>query len=502
MSSIFQVPELVIGLGLSEAASAAFEPKVEVPKQQAWLNNPQRLPDIGLIAELVAGGKVQMDDAKNMAERLGFPAATLESLVWLQQNRLEFGPLLRMWRLSAVNPDFDEAGLSSLVDKTLAHERLDWDYRPYLRSLKTAELIGLGDIATAIVRGAVPAPSWVPVAPPTTTDHVPRFPVTHIDPVKLAAALGFSEDMLRIMVARSGLSLAPILATQALFRGALSDNDWLLAIAEGDLRTEWAETLKEAARLIPSPGEYVEARLRGWILEDAMHKGAARHGMVAEDVDLLYEIKRRPLPVATITKALARGGTFTPASGEIQDPYSAAVHQASLGPEWYDLAEHMKYSYPSAFVLRQLLRDGTISADEATAIFTYVGWPPDLAQKVAEAYAPAAGGAADPHVTKAQGQLWTTLHRSYVAEETDDPTAGKTLTLLNVPAAAQTEVLALWQAERALVRKQLTPAEVKKAYKSAVVNPATGTAWTQDDALTALLDRGYSMNDATTFLAT
>jgi hypothetical protein len=87
-----------------------------------------------------------------------------------------------------------------------------------------------------------------------------------------------------------------------------------------------------------------------------------------------------------------------------------------------------------------------------------------------------------------------------VAEETDDATATTTLGTLGVAAGAIPEVLALWQAERALIRKQLTPAQVKKAYRGAVVNPDTGTAWTRDDAMAALLDRGYSSSDATTFL--
>ena len=46
----------------------------------------------------------------------------------------------------------------------------------------------------------------------------------------------------------------------------------------------------------------------------------------------------------------------------------------------------------------------------------------------------------------------------------------------------------------------MTPKDVKKAYSEAVLNPETGTAWTHDDAITALLDRGYSLNDATVFL--
>ena len=171
MSSIFSVPELALGIGLSEAASVAFEPKLEVPKQSAWVNNPQRVPDLGLIAALVAGGKVSQANGHNMANRLGYSNGTMDSITWLAQNRLAFPLMLRMWRLAAVNGAFDDATLSGLLDRTLAHEQLDWDYHPYLRALKHAELPGIGDIAYGVVRGILPAPSWVPVAPPTTTTN-------------------------------------------------------------------------------------------------------------------------------------------------------------------------------------------------------------------------------------------------------------------------------------------------------------------------------------------
>jgi hypothetical protein len=133
-------------------------------------------------------------------------------------------------------------------------------------------------------------------------------------------------------------------------------------------------------------------------------------------------------------------------------------------------------------------------------LFAGLGWPLDVAQSAATLFGAGATATVDPHVTKAENQLWTTLHRSYVAEETDDATATTTLGTLGVAAAAIPQILALWEQERALIRKQLTPAQVKKAYKGLVTNPETGTAWTLEDALAALIARGYSMNDATTFL--
>jgi hypothetical protein len=500
VSSIFSTPELAIGIAVGGAAGAAFEPKLEVPKQTAWAANPQRLPGLGLIADLVAGGKVSVTDGRNMANRLGFSNGTLDSVVWLAQNRLDFPTMLRLWRRFGAFDAGADATLSGLLDETLAHERLDWDYRTWLRQLKTAELPGLGDIAMGVVRSALPAPSYVPVPAPTKGLTVSRFPQVNIDPETLAAAIGFDKEMLQLMVARSGLSLAPGLAATALFRQLINDNDFVLAIAEGDLRTEWAQTLLDALRAIPSPHDFVQQHLRGWVDAKAMHDGAARHGMAPADTDVLYEIERRPLNVHAITTGLARGGNFQSQPGEIQDPYDAAVHQADLGPEWYDLAKANKYLYPSAFVLRSLAQAGDLGGQAAVEqVLLEIGWKPSFATAVSTAWT---GGVAsgDKHVAKAETSLWSTTHKSFVAAEIDDATATAALTAAGVAAASIPAVLALWKEERSLIRKQLSPAQIKKAFTTSTINPVTGAAWTQAEATAALLARGYDQNDATVLL--
>jgi hypothetical protein len=502
--AIGSVPSLIVGVGAGAAASAAFEPALERPKQDAWLAAPNRLPDIGLIAALVAGGKVSKADGLNMAARLGFDQGPFESLTWLAQNRLDFPLMLRMWRRFGAFDSGADSTLGTLLDETLAHEQLDWQYQPWLRALKHAEIVGLGDIAYGVVRGILPAPAWVPVAPPTTGDKVPRFPQVDIDPLVLANALGFDEDMLKLMVGRSGLSMAPGLAAQALFRNIIGDRDYLLAIAEGDLRTEWADSLREVSRAIPTPHDFVQLHLRGWDDAAAMHNGAARHGMTQADTDVLYKIGRRPLNVHAITTALARGGTYNPQPGEIQDPYDAAVHQADLGPEWYDLAKANKYSYPSAFVLRSLAQSGDLGGQQAVEqVLLEIGWKPSFAQQVSTAWTSGSAGttASDPHVSKAQTQVWTATHKAYVDSLISDATATASLGVAGVAAAAIPTVLAAWQAERDLIRASLSAAQIKKAWFEQIPDPALGRPWTEAEAVTRLEALGYTADDARILLA-
>jgi hypothetical protein len=51
-------------------------------------------------------------------------------------------------------------------------------------------------------------------------------------------------------------------------------------------------------------------------------------------------------------------------------------------------------------------------------------------------------------------------------------------------------------------RKQLTITDLKAIYKKPVLNPATGNLWTRDEVLTAMVNRGYSLNDAASLVAT
>jgi hypothetical protein len=458
MANVFATPELALGIAVGGAAGAAFEPKLEIPKQSAWANNPQRLPDVGLIAALVAGGKVSMASGEDMAARLGFDKGPFHSLTWLAQDRLNFPLMLRLWRRFGAFDAGDDATLSALLDETLAHEQLDWDYQPWLRRLKHAELVGLGDIATGVVRSALPAPSYVPVPAPTSGLSVPRFPQVDIDPEKLAAALGFDKQMLQLMVARSGLSLAPGLAATALFRGEINDKDFLLAIAEGDLRTEWAETLKNASRQIPTADQFVEAWLRGWLTQKEAEDGAALHGMKPAYTDLIHKVKGRPVTFHEITTGLARGGSYPSTYDDIPEPYRKSIQEADIRPEWASLHYANRYLYPSAFVLRSLAQQGDLGGQQAVEqVLLEIGWKPSFATQVSTAWTTQGGAAVDPHVKKAQSSLFTEAHKAYVKVGLSQAQVEPALVALAVPPADQTEIFHLWDVEKQLAAEVPAP---------------------------------------------
>jgi hypothetical protein len=486
---------VLTGVAVGGAATVALEPAFEIPRQDAWDRNRNKILDVGLLARLVAQGGIDLSAAHAEGHRDGFSDDKIDALVYLEQTVPGVGEALSLWRLGLIT--------DALFSHVLVKAGLDQRYAAPLLNRKHAEVVGLGDIGYGVVRGILPSPSWVPVPPPTSGTTVPRFPQVNIDPIELANKLGFNEDMLQLIVGRSGLSLAPNLAAQALFRQLINHDDFRLAIAEGDLRTEWADTLRDASRAIPSAHDFVQKHLRGWTDAQGMYDGAARHGMAQADVDTLYQIERRPLSPHQIKQGLARGANFNPQAGGLTDPYEASVHQNNLGPEWYDLAISLQGSYPSVFITNRLVTSNIISADTGRTWLEKAGNADEVVTALHQSWTTGTTGTAakaDPHVTKAQNQVWTATHKGYVDSLISDATATAALTAAGVAVAAIPTVLAAWRTERDLVRKSLSAAQIKKAWTEQIPDPALGRPWTEAEAVTRLEELGYTADNAKVLL--
>src|SRR5262249_37512594 len=149
-----------------------------------------------------------------------------------------------------------------------------------------------------------------------------------------------------------------------------------------------------------------------------------------------------------------------------------------------------------------LLQGHAITEAEGETLYLQIGRPPDLAKKIAAFFYGSATGGSTPLADKARTQFWNTVHRSYIAGETDENEARNDLAQLTTTPGEIDDVIRFWNFERDTTRKQLTPAQIKKAWQKAVRNPATAQPWTKQDAIDALISRGYLFNDAETFLDT
>lgn len=481
-----------VAFGAGFALARVLEPAAVELSYAAWNEAPIRAPEAGLLALAVAQGKVDPGKASGWAQEEGYGGDAFAAMVAAAAVGPALGYAYTAWRRG----DISEGQFRDAVKRAgVADEWADT-----LAGLK-GERLDLGQLATAIHRGIVAGEGLLIAEPPTGAGKVPQVPPSTLDPIAEAAAHGIDQERLRILVGNTGLPLSLGEMLQLRNRGEVTDDDVKRSIAESNVRNEYMDVALALARRLLTPREYAEADLRGVMAHGDAAAGAALSGLNAEDYETLFETVGRPLAVHQLTTGSARGGDYGGTYDDVPEPYRDAIRRSNVRPEYAKLAYANRYSYPSAFVIRSLATGGELDEPTTKQTLLDIGWPPDLVDKVVQAWYGATASATDKYVGKAETQLWTTLHRSYIAAETGDADATAAMTALGVSPAAIPAVLKLWQRERALVRAQLTPAQVKKAVAEKVINPATNQPWSEQDALNALSDRGYSRNDALTFLA-
>lgn len=475
--------ETAVGFGIGFALGRALTPIGTKIEQDAYAGHPDKALDAATVAAMHAEQLAGAPSLSEEAAQTGISGDRVAALVELALTAPGVPELLELLRRELVSPgDFDHG---------LRKAKLDPRYDAGVTALRDL-LIDPSVVATAIQRGVIADPGLLPVGPPTEVGRVPPMPVAPIDALKEAAGAGVNEDRLAVYTRIVGLPPAPGELLELINRGVILEADYLRGIAEGNTRNEWASFLLELRRRLLTPHEYAELQLRGWISADARDAGAALSGMTGDDVQHLYELLGRPIGVHAITTGLARGGEYDGQPKTVPEPYQKAFEESSLRPEWYSLEHANRYTLPSAFVLRALLKDGAVSEERAAQLFTQEGWPPELADEVAKFYAPGQAAAKTPALTKAQTQLWTTAHRSYVNSESDDATATAALEAAAVPESERAGVLELWRHEREIVRKTLSPSQLKKLEHEAKM--------TRDEAIARLEQLGYNAADAAAFL--
>lgn len=475
------------------AASPVLLPAVEKIRQEAWGTYPDRVPDAMTLAMGVAQGQVDPQQAQDWATANGYGPTVFGAMVNVANVGMPLGSAMEAWRRGQLTDDQFRTQL-----KRAAIEE-EWDAA--MEALKQA-LLEPAEIAKAIHRNIMRGEGLLLVEPSTVPGKVPIVPQSDIDPLTEAAGSGLDKERLRILVGNAGLPPGVVQGLELLNRGAITEDDFSRLVGESNMRQEWGDALLALRRRLLTPHEYEEAALRGVISNAEADAGAALSGMEPTDAQLLFQIMGRPLAVHQITTGLARGGQYGGTYDDIPEPYRDAVRRSNIRPEYARLAYANRYSLPSFFVVRAMIQSKALTEQEGADLFKQEGWPPDLADKAAASYATSSTSSTSSLTSKADTQLWTATHSSYVKQEIAESTARANLAALGASTADQDAILSRWNTERAMVHAQLSPADIRKAMDKGVPNPATGQPWSMADATQALLDRGYDQADAQTYLAT
>lgn len=469
LSDITLPYQLLFSFGLGTAAAPALEPFVQTIVNDAWSAHPVKPPTIYTMAPAAARGKVAVSDVQTWAHEAGFSDPVLNAVMAGSLVGPDLADLFSMWRRGFIDQAGFERGLT-----TLGVQPGWW---PHLEQLFRVHLT-LEQAANARQQQFIDAPTQQAIA----------------------ALYGVTSSDADIQFELAGLPPGVETGLQMWRRGIIDQATFDRIIAEGHTKTKYTAALEQLQRQLLSPATAVRARLKGHIDVAEMHARGAEWGYTPADMDLWELSEGRPATAHQIHVGYMRGASLPGATDE-QDAIRIAVAESDIRPEYTDLIYAGRDTYPSLFQLNRLVTANAITAQTAAEWATKSGVNADVV-KVLEAYWQGLGGGtvADAHVTKANTQLWTTLHKAYLGGVATPAEVQQGFTLIGVPPAATQAVLDRWTFEQGIERKRLTPAQVKKAYGEAVLNPATGAAWTKDEAIAYLVELGYSVNDANTFL--
>jgi hypothetical protein len=459
-----------LGRTASEGAAFAFglatapvlAPAVEELKNQAWRTHPSKALDAGEAAEIVAEDVQLRDWGANEASAHGIDGGRFDALLGAVLNAPGMGELLQARRRGLVSDATFRHGLRKAKLETL------WD----------AAIVGLldvllspADLANAVVQG-----------------HMPQAAAA-------AEALlqGYSADRFDVLVENTGLPPGPETLEAWWRRGIISQAEFETGIREGHTKTKYIPFYEAARVPVLAPSTYAGLRLRGWISAQESYAGGALSGYTPEMMDDLFLNSGRPATAHQIHIGYARGAKLAGVANE-EAAIHKAVAQSNIRPEYGDLIYAGRDTYPPLFQLSRLVSSQAITADVAAEWAKKGGMADEVVAVLHTFWAGTAPGVAKPdsHVGKAQTQLWTATHRSYIIDKITRAQADAALGHLIPDAGVRNAVLDTWDVEKGVTVKPLTKSQIKKAYTENVI--------TIDDATTRLEEQGLEEADARLYL--
>jgi hypothetical protein len=181
--------------------------------------------------------------------------------------------------------------------------------------------------------------------------------------------------------------------------------------------------------------------------------------------------------------------------GEISEAqFRTLLRALDYPPFWREKIEAIALLVPGRIDLKRMLRHGIKSRAEVKAGYVKLGYSEtDAESMTAIAVAELdTSETASPWAQRARSRLFTVAHNEFVDESITEAQARTLLGRIGASASEADTIISLWEAEAAIDRRELTPAQIVKAYKKG--------RWTFEQAHSELIERGYTPEDADTLL--
>jgi hypothetical protein len=452
----------LLGYAVGTAAGPSLEPFVQDLVNSAWQANRVRPLEAEAAAELVAEGHWTDARGDSEASDTGIPPDVFPELVELARRAPEVPMILALWRRGLIG--------EGQVDEALAKLRVKPGYRPAIKATRDV-LLSPQEAANAWQQGFMDEGAAS----------------------EEAARSGVTPDRSEIQRELAGLPPGAMDGLRLLRRGLVDEGTYRQIVREGHTKVKYTDALLGLRNEVISARDAAELWLRGWVTEAQAKAIGALTGYDAQSMEWLYLNRGRPATTRQVFLGLRHGAKRGDPAGDIDPDYLAAVKNSNLRPEYANLLWAQRYTYPSLFQLSRLVQAGALTVERGKQILWFQGYDQPDIDALGEYWGQASGPVAQKWLDRARGRLFTVAHNEYQDESIDAATAQALLVRIGATAAEAARVLEVWDAERGVNRLELSPTQIKKAWKAGLYD--------HDTAIAELVERHMTEEDAATFLA-
>jgi hypothetical protein len=242
------------------------------------------------------------------------------------------------------------------------------------------QLIGavVGPYAQAISNEVMSANPLIPLSPADLALAVVRNELSEEAAATEAAMSGYNAGRFHTLTRLTGDAPGPGDLAVALRRGLIDGATYDRGIRQGRLRDEWADLVRELAVQQPPPQAMLQAYLEGQVDEaEARAKYAALGGDPAYFDVLFHTQGQAPTPLEAAE--MARRGII---GWEETGPEATSFRQAFLEGPWRNKWEApyraLTEVLPPPRTITAMYREGALTHDQAAAILAKQGVTPDL----------------------------------------------------------------------------------------------------------------------------
>lgn len=456
--------------------------------------NPGLLPDPATIAQSLAVGLVQGDEALSAIGAQGIQYGWAQRMLTLAYTRIDVTASLELYR-------------RGIIDQGTMLQNLTWGgYLPD-DAAKIIQLVNgpvsVADAALAVLRGTI----------------------SQAEGAQIAIENGYDADSFNIIIENTGEPPGLEQLLEAYRRGFIDQATLDKGILQSRYRDEWipmltqlryspmsvadavnavvqsymdqatAETIAEQNGLEPgqldillqtageplSRTELEELYNRGLIDQATVEQGLKESRLKLKYVDDAFQLHTKLLPIFTVQNALRRGGMTQEQAVKtmMEQGYSQSDATEIVSSANAELLQTYRDKVVAA--VTALYEDNLISEETALATVNSLGYTADQSQYIVT-------GSEMRREAKTLQTAVNAIRAKYLGHHIDSGTASGLLDSMQVPSAQRDMLLALWEIEIGAFTRTLTEAQITKAVTLNII--------TADDGMSRLIALGYNQIDA------